>query len=121
MTLWLVISLLDPTALAMLIGVLVGLLAAVPALLILLQRLRERADRDPGVYVLLPPQAPAEQIVRHIHEHHVVLPAGGVPQPMIVDGEVVPQRPAVWTPPTLQAQDRRFRVVGEREPWDDGW
>lgn len=77
-----------------------------------------------AVYIVLPPAAPVQpDHVRHTHTHYLVrddppqpaaphtLPA---PQPQRRTLPA-PQPPAVWVEPVQPA--RRFRVVGETEPW----
>jgi hypothetical protein len=122
---WRIGERLSPDALGMGIGVLLGVMAGVPAALLLLASNRRRGEQDdaPGYAgggraaqgYPYPPQAPV-----------IVLTGAGMAAPPQQGGPGYPDpRRALPAPRTMDAQtmdgERRFKVVGEQEEWIDEW
>jgi hypothetical protein len=108
-------------AVAMAVGVLLGVLAGVPMALLLLAGNRRQPDRSE----------------RTAYDENALSPAygrnqwAGAPPVIVVTGAPganqasaqLPE-PASWTVPTggqMSQPARRFKVVGEREEWIDEW
>ncbi len=120
---WRIGERLSPDALGMGIGVLLGVMAGVPAALLLLASNRRRGDQDEvpshagrtAQGYPYPPQAPV-----------IVLTGAGMAAPPQQAGPGYPDpRRALPAPHTMDAQPmdggRRFKVVGEEEAWIDEW
>lgn len=119
---WRIGERLSPDALGMGIGVLLGVMAGVPAALLLLASSRRRGERDDAASHAgarqmtqgypYPPQAPV-----------IVLTGAGMAAPS-QPGYPDPRR-ALPAPHAMDAQtidgERRFKVVGEQEEWIDEW
>jgi len=123
---WGIGSKLSPDAIGMGLGVLLGVLAGVPAALLLMVSNRQRGRRDddetpqhmrqlpPGM-AGYPPQAPV-----------IVLAGQGMAAPPPQPGfGSQPGYPALPGPQAggfeMAAEERRFKVVGEQEGWVDEW
>jgi hypothetical protein len=113
---------LSSDALGMAVGMVFGILAGIPAaLLVLATSSRRRHEEE---------EARAERYDRYQQRHDRQLPAYPYQPPVIVvagGGQAqqpgapmgsapyyVPSQPAQWEPPR---SERRFKVVGEREEW----
>lgn len=124
---WGIGSKLSPDAIGMGLGVLLGVLAGVPAALLLMVSNRQRGRQDdeeaphnmrqlpPGM-AGYPPQAPV-----------IVLAGHGMAAPPQQQSPYGPQAgyPALPGPQAggveMAAEERRFKVVGEQEGWVDEW
>lgn len=108
---------LSADALAMILGVILGFLALIPALIIAVVALRRTQEQTP------PPSA-------HTAQPPVVVVSGGFPQ-MLPMGQALPQpggynAQAMLPPPPPQSAPRQFRVLGYEatdavELQDDEW
>ncbi|MCB0045941.1 MAG: hypothetical protein H6642_18230 [Caldilineaceae bacterium] len=120
---WQIVNRLSADAIGMAMGVLFGVMAGVPAALLVMasgRRREERAEqqaRPPSPYAL-----PA-----HSQAPVIVLAGNGYPmqQPPQPGGYAPDYPPAYGRQPALpgpaQAHGRQFKVVGEKEEWVDEW
>ena len=112
---------LSSDALGMAVGMVFGILAGIPAaLLVLATSSRRRQEEDEERYERYDrySQRPDRQLPAYPYQPPVIVVAGGQSQqpgpPMGGAPYYVPPQPAQWEPPR---NERRFKVVGEREEW----
>ena len=113
---------LSSDALGMAVGMVFGILAGIPAaLLVLATSSRRRQEEDDERYERYDRsnQRPDRQLPAYPYQPPVIVVAGGQsqqPAPPMGGGVpyYVPSQPAQWDPPR---GERRFKVVGEREEW----
>lgn len=112
---------LSSDALGMAVGMVFGILAGIPAaLLVLATSSRRRQEEDEERYERYDrySQRPDRQLPAYPYQPPVIVVAGGQSQqpapPMGGAPYYVPSQSAQWDPPR---NERRFKVVGEREEW----
>ncbi|CAN5391675.1 hypothetical protein BH10CHL1_BH10CHL1_46410 [soil metagenome] len=123
---WRIADRLSSDALGMAIGVLFGIVAGIPAALLLLASSKRRAETEDTPranpqgrfpqnaygYPAFPQQPPV-----------IVLAGNGAPgqMPMQPGYGHVDQQPRYALPAPREMEERKFRVVGEKDEWIDEW
>lgn len=125
--LWLIGSRLSADAVGMLIGVVLGMLAGIPAALLVLagRRRQEEAYAEEDNLRRSPAHGGAAYGPCAQQPPVIVLaaPSAPVSGPATVDSYAYPVRGALPGPatPAAPVNGRRFKVVGEKEEWLDEW
>jgi hypothetical protein len=118
---WRLGSSLSSDALGMAVGVVFGVLAGIPAALLVLatnSRRREHEEEERDERYQRYQQRQDRQLPAYPYQPPVIVVAGSqAPQPAPPLGQgpyFVPNQTNSWEPPR---SERRFKVVGEREEW----
>jgi len=123
---WRIADRLSSDAIGMAVGVLFGIMAGIPAALMLLAANRRRSESEepvraqgqnrflPNGYGAYPPQQPPVIVLAGHAAPHPLSAQHGYP------GYEQPARYALPAPHP-QAEERKFKVVGEKEEWIEEW